>query len=471
MRKYLLALAAGLLAASLAVPAPAADFKYTGFFRIRGITSDDLDRNKLTHDGAQYYDSLMRPRFTATSEGGKIVSVYELDFITGGNYVWGRETGRPGVGTNRWYFDFAVPGTTLRMKVGKDDYTDPTREIFDSVGAHRQHGIALYGKLFGPVDLSFFNTTILDNTTGATAGASRVGASDHDNYYLALKWQAAPQIAITPWAALNRRNTENAAGTTGLEAYFIALHTQAKVGIMDLVVQGILETGNAAQPTRTRRDAGDRDIDLEAWALMVRSWFTFGKLKIGLYVTMLTGDDDQVTATGNQAQQKDRQLTRFVFPSQDGAGYLEGPNILTGRRWSTITANNASGTNTTSNQRGIGAGTATSPNGLIMPEILLKYQLTPALLLEGGVSFVRSAKKAPDVGATLDGPSAAATTYDNSKNFGTAIEAGFRWSIYSQLRLNMVGSYLAAGDYGVVQGSGKAKDDAWAVYYELIHTW
>src|SRR3990172_10372537 len=208
MRKYLLALAAGLLAASLAVPAPAADFKYTGFFRIRGITSDDLDRNKLTHDGAQYCDSLMRPRFPATSGGGKIVSVYELDFITGGNYVWGRETGRPTVGINRWYFDFAAPGTTLRMKVGRDDYTDPTNEIFDSIGAHRQHGIALYGKLTGPVSLSAFTTKIADNVGDATDAIS-VGANDQDNYYLALKWQAAPQIAITPRAALNRRNTEN----------------------------------------------------------------------------------------------------------------------------------------------------------------------------------------------------------------------------------------------------------------------
>ena len=98
-----------------------------------------------------------------------------------------------------------------------------------------------------------------------------------------------------------------------------------------------------------------------------------------------------------------------------------------------------------------------------MPEILLQYQLTPALLLDGGVSIIRSAKKAPDRGT-------AATTYSNDKDFGTAFEAGIRWKIYSQLELRAVGSYLAVGDYGKVQ-SGKALDDAWAVYYEFIHTW
>ena len=38
----------------------------------------------------------------------------------------------------------------------------------------------------------------------------------------------------------------------------LALHGQAKVGIMDLVVQGIYQTGDAAMPTRAARDAGAR---------------------------------------------------------------------------------------------------------------------------------------------------------------------------------------------------------------------
>ena len=125
--------------------------------------------------------------------------------------------------------------------------------------------------------------------------------------------------------------------------------------------------------------------------------------------------------------------------------------------------NNASGTNATSVSQGIGAGQNTRPNGLVMPEILLKYELTPALTLEGGVSFIRSAKKAPDRGT-------AATTFSNDKDFGTAFEAGIRWKIYKELFLDAVGSYLAVGDYGKVQG-GKALDDAWAVYYSLNFVW
>ena len=468
MRKFLLALAVGLLAASLAAPAYAADFKYTGYFRVRGITSDDMDRNKLTHDGLQYYDSLVRPRFTSTSEGGKLWGIYELD-LTDGNHIFGATgTGDQAVAVNRWLFDFAVPGTTLRMRVGRTDYTDPTNEIFDSIGVHRQDGAALYGKLFGPVDLSAFTTKLNDRAGAADATH---GASDDDNYYVALKWTVSPNIALTPWVALSRRNTDNAAASTGYELYYLALHAQAKVGIMDLVVQAIFESGDAAQPTAARRLAGDRDVDMEAWAFMVRSWFTFGNLKLGAYLTVLTGDDDQVTATGNTQQQKDRRLSRFVFPTS--SGYLEGPNILTGRRFSTITANQgglAGSGNTTSNRTGTGDGRAAQLNGLIMPEILAKYQLTPTLGLEGNISFVRSHKKAPDVGATLTGAAAAATTYDNNKNFGTAFELGFRWNIYKELEMRAQASYLAVGDYGQVQG-GVAKDDAWGIYYEFAYIW
>jgi hypothetical protein len=453
MRKYLLALAAGLLAASLAVPATAADFKYTGIFRIRGITADDMDRNKNSHDGTQYYDVLVRPRFTATSEGGKIVAIYELDY-SDGNHVFGSTTADTTVAVNRWWIDFAIPGTTLRMRVGREDWVDPTREIFDSIGTHRQDGIGIYGKLFGPVEISAFTTKLDENGQGAAA------ADDADNYYLALKWQAAPQIAITPWVGLSRQNTNNATATTGFEMWYLALHAQAKVGILDLQVQGILQTGNAAEPTQARRLAGDRDVDLEAWALQVRSWLTFGKAKVGLYFTYLSGDDDQVSATTNTAQQPDRTLSRFVFPTS--SGYLNAPNLLTGQRFSTV-VNTVPGRSGLGNRTGTGSGSNAQLNGVVIPEILGEYQLTPDLKLEGGVSFVRSAKKAPDRGT-------AATTFNNEKNFGTIFEAGFRWNIYKQLALWVQGSYLAAGDYGKVQG-GKANDDAWAVYYEFRHTW
>lgn len=451
MRKYLLALATGLLAASLAAPSFAADFKYTGFFRLRGITADDLDRNEDTNTGFQYMDALVRPRFTATSEGGKLWAIYELDYnsaVGGGNHVYGSSTADQNVAINRWVIDFAVPGTTLRTRVGRTDYTDPTTEIFDSVGAHRQDGIAVYGKLAGPVSLSAFTTKLSEGLAAAT---------DADNYYVALEWKAAPQIAVTPWVALSRAN--GTSNTNDYELYYYALHGKGKVGIVDFEAQGIWQDGTAAEVTGAGKAAGLRDIDIEAWAFLLRTWVTFGKLKVGFFYTYLSGDDDPVSATGNGAQQPDGELGRFVFPTS--AGWLQGPNILTGRRWSTITtANTAATNNVVSIRTGTSDGRNTQPNGLNMPEILVQYQLTPTFMLDGGVSLIYSAEKAPQVGAT---------TYKSDKHYGTAVEAGFRWKIYKELSLNMVGSYLWAGDYGQPT-AGQSWDDSWAVYYEFFYT-
>ncbi|MBI3129231.1 MAG: hypothetical protein HYZ11_16610 [Candidatus Tectomicrobia bacterium] len=444
MRKYLLALAVALLAASLAAPSYAADFKYTGIFRIRGITAEDLDRNENLHDGFQYYDALVRPRFTATSEGGRIWAIYELDYNSGlggvgsggANHLFGSTTGDAVAAVNRWLIDFAVPGTTLRARVGRTDYTDPTSEIFDSNGLHRQDGLALYGRLFGPVSLSVFTVKLSEGLTAAT---------DSDNYYLALKWQAAPQIAITPWFGVSRRNGTTAA--TDYSRYYYALHGQAKLGILDLELQGIYENGTHAE----NGGVGGRDIDLDAYALLLRSWLTFGKLKLGFYLTWLSGEDNP----------DNNDFEGFVFPTQAGA--LDIPNIITGVRYSTITRAQTGATgNNLSSASGIGTGTCTQAscraNGLLVPELLAVFQVTPALDIVGNISYVESAEK-----ITSDG-------FTNDKDVGWVFEAGLKWKIYKQLALWGFGSYLSAGDYGKIEG-GRAPDDAWALYYELRHTW
>jgi len=478
MKKFLVGAAAALLAVALAAPSYAAEFKYTGIFRLRGVTADDVDRNKKTHDGVQFYDSLVRPRFTATSEGGKIFAIWELDFDAGNQVQGGAQEGAfggtdPGVAVNRWIVDFAVPGTTLRARFGRTDWTSPDNEIFDSNGTHRIDGLGVYGKLFGPFSLSFFTAKVNDARTAV--------ANDTDNHYLAVKWQAAPQIAITPWVALSRRNQSNVTGVNGFDAWYLALNANAKVGILDLDVTGVFQTGDAVEATRANRTAGQRDIDIEAWALLLRSWLNFGNLKIGFWLTVLSGDDDTTSAFSNTAQQTDRKLSRFTLPA--GSGWFDGPQILTARRWSSIGlgANAAGGGNVsrrtyTGNVGGLGPDTTPLLNGVVIPEILAEYQVTPALRAEASVSFVRSAKKPPDICTAANFfttgvcPAANLTSFTNEKNFGTEIDAGIRWAIYKQLNLWLYGSYLAAGDFGKARGA-KAFDDTWQVGYELRHNW
>ena len=144
---------------------------------MRGISTDNEDQKEDAPDGKQYYDMLVRPRFTVKS--GNVTAMYEMDTVVaytakgdtgeggaddhthafsantsgaGGNFG-----GDPrGVRTNRWIIDFAVPGSALRMRVGRSDWTSPDKEIFDSGGLTRAPGLSLYGKLTKNMSLSMF---------------------------------------------------------------------------------------------------------------------------------------------------------------------------------------------------------------------------------------------------------------------------------------------------------------------------
>ena len=83
MKKILLALFAMALVVAFTAPAYAAmkgaSFKFSGFYRLRGISMNNVDQNEDAEDGRQYYDDLIRPRFTVKTDGGKVVAMYEMD--------------------------------------------------------------------------------------------------------------------------------------------------------------------------------------------------------------------------------------------------------------------------------------------------------------------------------------------------------------------------------------------------------
>jgi hypothetical protein len=244
--------------------------------------------------------------------------------------------------------------------------------------------------------------------------------------------------------ALSRSNGTTAA--TDYERYFYALHGQAKVGIMDLQVTGVLQDGTAAEPP-----GGGTDTDLSGWALLVRSWFTFGKLKLGGYFTYLSGDDNAA----------DNDVDGFTFPNSSGG--IDVPNIISGVRYSTITraqtgATNNIFSNATAQGTGSCSGTSCRLNGMMIAELMMQYNVNPSLDLVGNISYVRSAEKITTAGFTSD------------KDFGWVFEGGAKWKIYKQLQLWMFASYVVAGDYGRTTG-GNSPDDTWALYYEFRHSW
>ena len=459
MRKILLTLFAMALLVAFTAPSYAADFKMTGFFRIRGMSgNNNNDRDDDKDDSASGLDALTRPRFTATTDKGTIWAMWEIDWweasvkdigetpsvtptrAASANAVIGANGGgRVGVGTNRWVVDFAIPGSALRARWGRTDYTSPDNEIFDSNGTHRRPGIGVYGKLSKNISLSMFMTKISDGATKEidinadgiidedekkvpAAGTTFTATDDGtENYYAALGIKVSPTVTLTPWVAYSRN------GDTGQARTYAALHAKTKVGIFGLEVTGVTV-------------GGDHDATTEAsgWGLLVRGASNLGKLTLRGKVTLFSGDDN--------ADDNEEGNFGKLFPS--GAGTLKG-GLFIGDRTDNI-GSNSMRARLPGGAKGTRSPTASILNGAVMVGGEVEYAVSKTLVLHGAVHVYQSAEE-DDMG---------------NNDYGTEFNTGFRWKIYPKLELRTGFAYLAAGDYG---SKGEDLDDSWAALWSLRH--
>ena len=418
MKKILLALFAMALVVAFTAPAYAADFKLTGFYRIRGFSASLNQADDDTDDGsASGLDALIRPRFNTSIDGGKIKAIWEIDWweIDGSanaNAVLGQNGGgRVGVGTNRWMVDFAIPGSALRARFGRTDYTSPDKEIFDSAGASRKPGIALYGKLSKNMSLSMFMFR-----AGASGSGRTVATTDEnkDSYYAALGIKASPTVTLTPWVAMHRDGK-------GKSLAYVALHAKAKMGILSLNATGISVGGDY-----------DLDNDASAWALLVRSAASFGKLKLMANLTMLSGDDND----------GDKEVGEFSKLFPNGGDIVSGVLISGRAAIFTVDANERIAGNQST-------GKLTRTNGSVIGELGLTYQVSKTFNLGAGVYVYQSAED------DLEGDT----------DYGTEVDVGMKWKIYPNLEMRAGFAFLSAGDYG----SNNDKEDSWLTAVSLRH--
>ena len=435
MRKLLLALFALALVVAFTAPSYAAELKYSGFFRVRGSSENvNKDGDDDADDKRNYLDALIRPRFTAKS--GAITAVWEPEFrsanggfgssvnfgdhITGVDFD-GREvtTGnvahedggasRQTVGVNRWVIDFAIPGSALRMRMGRTDYFSPDKEIYDSGGRHREPGIAIYGKLSKNISLSAFMTKANEDNSADN--------DDQTDYYVGVGIKVTPNLTVSPWAANSRDTAEG-----GYDYSFLGLHAKTKVGILNVNGSVVIQEGDLS--------SGD---ELSGWAVLVRTSTSLGKLKLSGNLTMLSGND------GSKAGEDGR----FRTPQEGGSGWFDGGHIMSSRRWTSLS-------------NGIRSVHLGALNGATVIEGLADFKVSKTLTLGGGVSLYNSAE-----------PSNAPDTMD-AKEFGTELNAGFKWKIHSTLELRGVGAVILRGDYG--RGVDEPEiDDGWAVGWTLRH--
>ena len=437
MRKILLTLFALALVVAFTAPIHAADkmkkpamkkkapagvsLKLKGFYRIRAYSANNLDQDDNVDDSTQALDALVRPNFLTTVGKGQIKARWEIDWwetdgTANANAIFGQNGGgRVGVGTNRWHVDFAVPGSALRARFGREDYTSPDREIFDSAGANRKPGIALYGKLSKNMSLSMFMVRAGAHTP--VEGKNFVGGNDEnkDSYFAALGIKVSPTVTLTPWVALHRDGV-------GKSLTYAALHAKAKVGIFGVSATGVGVGGDASAT-----------MDASGWAFLLRSSASLGKLQLLANLTMLSGDD-------NTADNEEGNFSK-LFPN---AGDLHGGGLMTGRgNIMTIDANERVAGQATRD------GKLGKTNGAFVADFGVKYQVSKTLNLGAGVYVYQSAE------ADIEG----------DEDFGTEFDVGMIWKIYPMLEMRAGFAYLAAGDYG----ADNDKEDSWLTAVSLRH--
>lgn len=442
MRKILLTLFAMALVATFVAPSYAAtNLTLKGFYRVRAFSGSLNQGDSDIDDGsASGLDALVRPNFLTSVDGGKIKARWEIDWYearsgtkddedakgksipfagdqtkedANANSIFGRTGGRVGVGTNRWHIDFAVPGSALRMRLGREDWTSPDKEIFDSAGASRKPGIGLYGKLSKNMSLSTFMFR-----AGASGSGRTVETADEnvDSYFAALGIKASPTVTLTPWVALHRDGK-------GKSLTYAALHAKAKVGIFNVSATGVSVGGDAAT-----------NVDASGWAMLVRSSASMGKLKLLANLTMLSGDESDDTMDGEESNFSN------LFPN---AGDIVSGILISGRgNIMTVDANERIAGNTSN-------GKLNKTNGAVIGELGLIYQVSKTFSLGAGVYIYQSAED-DDQG---------------DSDFGTEFDVGMIWNIYPKLQLRAGFAYLAAGDYG----SNNDKEDSWMTAASLRH--
>lgn len=450
MRKFLLTLAVAVLAVGLVLPeAFAASFKFTGMYRYRGVSYDDADRDNTAEDGNQKADMLMRPRFTAVSEGGKVKAVWELDL---GSSAWAAAKTAPKV--NRHYVQFALPGTKLKIQYGRDDYFSPGKVVVTSSGRNRTQGWEATGKLAG-MKMTAWTVKVSEGAAGGSGGPFG-GKNDSDVHHIGFTTKAAG-VKITPHLTVEADGRGSGTTSPDRDLRWWGINAKSKFGMFNLTVDAIYQEGTIDYPSSSTTV---NDIDVQASLVQVSAKTKVGKSSVTLRAYASTGDKDGLAASqthGVTAQQDgNKELTRFSTPNNDGMGWNDNPQLISRKRYSTFAIGNGSET-----RGGSGSG-GTDGNGIRVMEVIVSHPISKKLSFKGNVSSIHSSEGAQDISG--------GTQYVSDTNIGTEVDASLKYKFYKSLWAQVTYAYLAVGDYGKATDATKDFDNTWCWYFEIRHS-
>jgi hypothetical protein len=246
----------------------AADVKFEGDFRVRGIYSDDLDANEDADDQRAFADGRFRLRTSAAA--GITSGVVVLDFTSAFT-----NPGQSGAGV-----DCAVTGcTTGNYRFGSANFGG-SYNIVGVREAYLKLDLNMVKLAFGRKPFRLGHSLILDDTMDAVVGKFMVGGFE---------------VMLANGKLLETQAAGASGGTGGDTDLYIA-KTGFNHGDMHNI--GVFAAYlNDRGPSFLPQGAGVRAGDnTDLWVLGVTADGKFGAINLGAEIDFLTGSQDTVTA-------------------------------------------------------------------------------------------------------------------------------------------------------------------------------
>ena len=309
-RKIFLGLIAFALMVALVVPATAqVDFKFGGWFRFRGIASNNQDRldtvkgapGDLGRDEWRYYDHVFRPYIVSTM-GDKARMFFQLD-IGNFNQIGGDDGVNFGTGflaiAGRTDVDVVVYNLQVKLpmvpgpwfiKFGRDNVFLP-RGLVGRLPNLREFGIQLFGTvgIFKPR----FEVYKRDETSSGTLGLDF--ADDDDVYIGKLPFSPMKGVRIMPYVVFHEQN-RTATRSEKITSWYPAISGSARYknfsGKADFVYQ-------SGEIDRVATDA-TADSDVSAYVLWLQGGVTLGAANLSVNYVMSSGDTNQNDSNEDQ---------------------------------------------------------------------------------------------------------------------------------------------------------------------------
>jgi hypothetical protein len=438
MKKLSVLLVAGLLVLALTMPAAAFENEFGGYWRTRFITDIDFagtTGGKSDSQSVNITDTRTRIYYTAKfSENLKFVNKFEV------NAAWGQNGGYGQMGADNSGADtFRVKNSYVDFKLAEQRFTVGVQDFLLARGYIYNDDASGAKLIFKVNDAIYIPFIYMKNYEGGYGYIQQKnGSYEQASTYDMSTWVLYPTIF------LNKDNTlkphvaylysENAAlataknvnmfnspksstflpGATKVDLWTAGLEYDGKIDIFELGATGIMQFGSIDVPQAVY---GTDSLDLKGYLFDVFGGVNLGPANIHGKFIYASGNDHNDVNSSN--------IDAFVTPGQKdnwGASYY----------WAEIM-----GDGVIDNQTPLGAPGDKISN-VYIANLGASYKLLPQLKFAADLWWAQHAEDVPI--ATSYGPQ------QYSKDLGTEIDLVATYTIVDNLKVDLVGAYLWAGD-------------------------